>query len=72
MEQALRNIPVMEPSAPEGLTNTGGEWFYNEYVKGAGISSVGLDDHVKGPAGAELQALPAADEKKKILDLFKN
>ena len=72
MEQALRNIPVMEPSAPEGLTNTGGEWFYNEYVKGAGISSVGLDEHVKGPAGAEVQTLPAADEKKRILDLFKN
>ena len=72
MEQALRNVPVMEPSAPEGLTNAGGEWFYNEYVKGSGISSVGLDDPLRGPAGAEVQTLPAADEKKKILDLFKN
>ena len=72
MEQALKNVPVMEPSAPEGVTNTGGEWFYNEYAKGAGISSVGLDDKSKGPAGTEVQTLPAADEKKKILDLFKN
>jgi len=72
MEQALKNVPVMEPSAPEGVTNSGGEWYYNEYVKGAGISSVGLDDKSKGPAGTEVQTLPAADEKKKILDLFKN
>jgi len=72
MEQALKNVPVMEPSAPEGVTNAGGEWFYNEYVKGAGISSVGLDDKSKGPAGTEVQTLPAADEKKKIMDLFKN
>lgn len=72
MEQALRNVPVMEPSAPEGLTNTGGEWFYNEYANGAGISSVGLDRPLGGPQGAEIQVLPAADEKKKILDLFKN
>ncbi len=72
MEQALKNVPVMEPSAPEGVTNSGGEWFYNEYAKGAGISSVGLDDKSKGPAGTEVQTLPAADEKKKIMDLFKN
>jgi penicillin-binding protein 1A len=72
MEQALKNVPVMEPSAPEGITNSGGEWYYNEYVKGAGISSVGLDDKLKAPAGTEVQTLPAADEKKKIMDLFKN
>jgi penicillin-binding protein 1A len=72
MEQALKNVPVMEPSAPEGVTNAGGEWFYNEFAKGAGISSVGLDDKSKGPVGTEVQPLPVADEKKKILDLFKN
>jgi penicillin-binding protein 1A len=72
MEQALKNVPVMEPSAPEGVTNAGGEWYYDEYARGAGISSVGLDDKSKGPAGTEVQTLPAADEKKKILDLFKN
>jgi penicillin-binding protein 1A len=71
MEQALRNVPVMEPSPPEGITNSGGEWYYSEYSNGAGISSVGLNDS-KGPAGADVQTLPAADEKKKIMDLFKN
>ncbi len=70
MEQALKNVPVLEPPAPEGVTYSGGEWFYDEYAKGAGISSLGLGD--KAAAGSDVQALPAADEKKKILDLFRN
>ena len=72
MEQTLKNVPIMEPTAPEGVINSGGEWFYDEYVKGAGISSVGLSDKAAGAASADVHALPAGDEKKKILDLFKN
>jgi len=72
MEHALKNVPVMEPTAPEGVINSGGEWFYDEYVKGAGVSSVGLADKSGAAAGADTQTLPPADEKKKILDLFKN
>ena len=72
MEHALKNVPVMEPTAPEGVINSGGEWFYDEYVKGAGVSSVGLADKSGTAAGADTQTLPPADEKKKILDLFKN
>ena len=67
METALRNVPVMEPAAPEGVLSIGGEWFYDEFARGAGVSGLGLDDK---PDTA--QPLPAADEKKKILDLFKN
>ncbi len=70
MEHALKNVPVMEPSAPEGVIHSGGEWFYEEYVRGAGISSLGLSDKPEEAAGA--LALPPADEKKRILDLFKN
>ena len=70
MAQALKSVPVTEPSAPEGVVNSGGEWFYDEYVKGAGISSVGVDDNSKSPG--DMQALPPTDEKKRILDLFKN
>jgi penicillin-binding protein 1A len=72
MAEALKNVPVMEPAVPEGVTNSGGEWFYNEYAKGAGIGSVGLDDKAKGPEGPEVQTLPVTDEKKKIMDLFRN
>ena len=72
MEHALKNVPITEPSAPEGVINSGGEWFYDEYAKGAGVSSLGLNDKPATPTGADIQPLPAADEKKKILDLFRN
>ena len=71
MEQALKNVPVSEPSVPEGVVFAGGEWYYDEFARGAGINSVGLED--KGAQNAApAQALPVADEKKKILDLFRN
>ena len=75
MEQALKNVPVSEPSVPEGVVFAGGEWYYDEYARGAGINSVGLEDkgtHTASPAAAPAQTLPVADEKKKILDLFRN
>ena len=71
MAQALKNVPVMEPSAPEGVVNVGGEWYFDEFAKGAGISSLGLNDK-PGSSPAGTLVLPAADEKKKIIDLFKN
>jgi penicillin-binding protein 1A len=70
MEQALKNVPVIEPSAPEGVVNTGGEWFYNEYTHATGVTSVGLQDKADA-APSDTQTLPAADEKKNILDLFR-
>jgi penicillin-binding protein 1A len=71
MAQALKNVAVAEPTVPEGVVNSGGEWFYTEYGGGAGVSTLGLDT---GASANQPQAipLPAADEKKKILDLFKN
>jgi len=47
----------------------GGEWFYDEYARNAGVRSLGLDTDADATS---TQALPPADEKKKILDLFKN
>ena len=29
METALKNVPVMEPAAPEGVVHVGGEWYYD-------------------------------------------
>lgn len=69
METALKNVPVMEPSAPEGIVNIGGEWYFDEFAKNAGVSSLQMDEKSEAPAH---QALPPADEKKRILDLFKN
>ena len=35
METALKGVPVKEPTAPEGVVNVGGEWYYEEYARGA-------------------------------------
>ena len=65
MSTALKGVPVMEPTPPEGVINVGGEWYYEEYGPGNGISSVGLEDAPAPPAATE-------DERRSILDLFKN
>lgn len=72
MEHALKNVPVLEPVAPEGVINSGGEWFYDEFVKGGGINSLGMADRPQGAMDSDVQTLPPGDEKKRILDLFKN
>ncbi len=68
MQHALQNVPVTEPVPPAGLSHESGDWVYAEFSKGGGISNLGMDAK---PAGNN-EPLPANDEKKKILDLFKN
>jgi penicillin-binding protein 1A len=80
MGYALRNVPVSEMPVPEGVVNIGGEWYYDEYTRGAGVSSLGMRDGAAAensgqpaPApGTPISVLPPADERKRILDLFKN
>jgi penicillin-binding protein 1A len=64
MEAALRGVPIYEPTAPEGVLNVGGEWYYGEYSRGGGVSSVGDNE---APLGKN-----PGDEKRSILDLFRN
>jgi penicillin-binding protein 1A len=74
MSSALKGVPVSEPVVPEGVVKIGGEWYYDEYAKGA----VGMQDPAANPVqqpaapGTPITVLPPADEKKRILDLFKN
>jgi penicillin-binding protein 1A len=63
MKFALKNLPVEEASPPEGVVNLNGEWYYEEYTHGNGVTSVGMDD--------KLPTAPSEDERKSILDLFK-
>jgi penicillin-binding protein 1A len=74
MQQALQGVPVATLEPPEGVSKSTGDWTYAEFT-GAGIRSLGLSGKKSGdgeePSG-ESQSLPAADEKKNILDLFKN
>ena len=78
MSYALKGVPVTEYTAPEGVVNVNGEWYYDEYARGAGISSVGMQQSSESsdsPAPASeagIQVLPPSEEKKRILDLFKN
>jgi penicillin-binding protein 1A len=103
MDTALKGVPVMEPTAPEGLVNVGGDWYYEEFARGQGVSSLGLagveglglppgaaPPAVGGPMGEQSPGTPgdrsavnadglppvrppaAADERRSILDLFRN
>ena len=64
MRHALKGVPVEQYTAPEGVINVNDEWYYEEYTRGAGVSSLGLDDKLPAPP-------PTEDERKSILDLFK-
>jgi penicillin-binding protein 1A len=68
MQTALKDVPVSEMAAPEGVVQLGGEWYYDEFARGAGISSLGLTD--TPDAAPSTIVLPPAEEKKRILDLF--
>ncbi len=68
MQHALQNVPIAEPTPPAGLSHESGDWAYTEFSKGGGVSSLGLDSRSSNSS----EQLPANDEKKKILDLFKN
>ena len=71
MEHALKGVAVTEYTAPAGVVNQSGEWFFDEYARSTGVNSLGLEDKPAGTA-ATPQSLPANDEKKRILDLFRN
>jgi penicillin-binding protein 1A len=103
MQTALKGVPVMEPSAPEGVVNVNGDWYYEEYARGNGVASLGLTGGdtppahpsvggaaAGGPSGEQAPGTPGdksmtnsgglpppvspppADERRSILDLFKN
>ena len=69
METALKNTPVMEPEAPAGVVYLNNEWYFEEFSKGTGVNALGTGEKTANPLR---QTLPAADEKKTILDLFRN
>jgi penicillin-binding protein 1A len=68
METALRAVPVSESQVPEGVVKSDGDWTYAEYAGGAGVKSVGMDNDSSTPKPS---ALPPAEERNRILDLFR-
>ena len=50
---------------PRACVNVGGEWYYEEYARGAGVSQ-------RRPARtSRRRSAPSEDERNGILDLFK-
>jgi penicillin-binding protein 1A len=81
MEYALKGVPVTEYPAPEGVVNVSGEWYYNEYARGAGVNTLNNADALGAGAGevpgtnpieTPTPTSPPSDERRRILDLFKN
>ncbi|MFZ9374344.1 MAG: penicillin-binding transpeptidase domain-containing protein, partial [Burkholderiaceae bacterium] len=68
METALKGVPVSEYTPPEGVVSVSGDWYYDEFARGGGVTSLG--DSKGGEAGRV--GLPSADERRSILDLFRN
>jgi len=64
MAQAIKGMPVKEATPPDGVVNIGGDWIFEEYAHGAGVGSLGLDEKAPAP--------PTEEERKSILDLFRN
>ena len=63
MSYALKGVPVREPTPPEGVIQSDGDWAFEEFGHGAGVRSLGLED-VLPPA-------PTSEERNSILDLFR-
>jgi penicillin-binding protein 1A len=72
---------VVEYSAPFGVINVGGDWYYEEYGPGNGVRALGLNDPSPGAAASDSPAgggantaspAMAPEDRRSILDLFRN
>ena len=72
MERALKGVPVAEMPVPEGVVNSGGEWYFNEYARSGGVSALGLEDKPAAGAPAAPSGPSPAEERSRIMDLFRN
>ncbi len=79
MQHALKGVPVSEPTKPPGVTNIGGEWYYDEFAPGRGVAALGVEaappTPVEAAPGADslppAQAAPPREERSRILDFFR-
>ena len=81
MQEALRDVPVTELSATPGVVRVQNEWYYDNYAPGKGVSRLGGGEgEVESSSNAQEsgdessggESQPSSEEKRGILDLFKN
>jgi penicillin-binding protein 1A len=78
METAIKGVPVTEltATAPAGVVNVGGEWYYDDYAPGRGVANLGVEagptPPVEAISGAPIGAPPPPEERNRILELFRN
>jgi penicillin-binding protein 1A len=73
MRTALKGVPQAELKPPEGVVRIGGDWYYEEYAHGGGISHLGGAglEPITPELPPEHGSAPS-EERNRILDLFKN
>ena len=71
MQHALKSVPVMELPVPPGVVQVGNELFYSEFTPDKSIKTLGV---ITGDDAPRPQIIPppAAEERRRILDLFRN
>jgi len=72
MQTALKDVPVSTYDPPAGVMNVGGEWYYEEFGPGQGVSALGMSDPpAQGSTDGAAKPTPT-EERRSILDLFRN
>ena len=78
MKEALKGVPVQEIEPPPGVMRVGGDWYYEEFGPSRGVQGLGLQDPWPGAIpegeawGAEAITPPTTEDRRSILDLFRN
>lgn len=69
MQTALQGVAETEYAVPPGVISAGGDWFYQEFGPGNGLSALGA---IGDNAQATEQPTAEPDSKSTILDMFRN
>lgn len=78
MQEALKGVPEATPNAPEGVVRVGNDWYFSEYTPSNSVHELGSEPAANSDEAAptspesRTQGVVAPEEKKTILDLFKN
>ena len=73
MQEALKGVPVTEVPVPEGVMHINNDWYFNEFGPGSNVRELGSEGSNLFPPGSANAPPPVApEERKSILDLFRN